>query len=158
MPSYRLTLTHPNSSTSYKHEVNANSESHAIYLTQDQYPGYNIKHIKEIDPIDHLLNWMDDSFGHNLTNIVVNGTIISRSVDLVFRHPTLSKITFLKGPITILIQAGFAHEYRDQNWKDISENIALGHVTSKFTPMAISHLPEAKIAVSMIMNEISNQS
>ena len=62
--------------------------------------------------IQNLVQWMDNHFGHNLTDIVINASVIGRGVDAAFNVPELRHLSYLKDPIKLLLQTGYAREYR----------------------------------------------
>lgn len=104
--------------------------------------------------IQHLVAWMDDHFGHNLTNIVVNATVINRGVDAVFSAPEFRRVAHLKDAVKLLLQTGFAHEYRHASWSHIIRMQGYGHVVGKFSGSSLDHLPEVRAGIVAAIDRI----
>jgi hypothetical protein len=103
---------------------------------------------------DEILEWMDDHFGHDLTNIAINSTIISRGVNLAFTSHELRNLIGYKQPIIYLLQAGFSHEYRHKNWTQILRDTSTAHVVHHFSG---KHSPEVKGAIITAINHIQDE-
>jgi hypothetical protein len=101
-----------------------------------------------------LVSWMDAHFGHHLTNIAINTTIIGRGVDAAFATPELRAYHEFKDPIKILLQTGFAHEYRHSTWSDIFRNRAYAHVVDRWSGTSLEDLPEVKSLIVTAMSYV----
>jgi hypothetical protein len=107
-----------------------------------------------------LVEWMDEHFGHDITDVFFNVTVVHRCVDLAFRHPSLRLAGHLAGPIKVLLQTGYAREYRHANWSEIGRNRAYAHVIGGFVnARALPHqMAEAKaVIVGAILHLLSGQ-
>lgn len=107
--------------------------------------------------LQSLVDWMDDNFGHDLTDIVINVTMISRGVDAAFNHPRLRQYSYLNAPIKLLLQTGFAREYRHATWGQIIQNRGYAHVVNQFMEASLNHLPEAQAAISIALRHIQEE-
>jgi hypothetical protein len=107
--------------------------------------------------LKNIVDWMDDNFGHELTDMTIQSTIIGRCTDAAFNHPRLKEFSHLKYPIKIMLSTGFAKEYRHAKWGDIAKNQAYAHVVNNFTPHPLAHLPEAKFAITQTLLSIDKE-
>jgi len=104
--------------------------------------------------IHDLLKWMDDYFGHDLTDIFISTTIIERGVGLACRAPELRAIAKYERPIALLLSTGFSKLYRHSTWSAIARNQAYGHVVTSFTGASLKELPEVRSLMVSSMNHI----
>jgi hypothetical protein len=106
------------------------------------------------DQIKDVLNWMDQHFGHNLTDIVVHGTVIQRGVRAAFSHPRARAIAELEGAVVALLSIGFSSHYRGRTWKEIADTQLFAQLVSNFS--ALKNIPEARVALTGTIQDAVN--
>jgi len=106
------------------------------------------------DQIKDVLNWMDQHFGHNLTDIVVHGTVIQRVVRAAFSHPRARGIAGLEGAVVALLSVGFSSHYRGRTWKEIADTQFFAQLVGQFS--ALKSMPEARVALTGTIQDAVN--
>lgn len=132
-----------------------NSKLDFVYECGTQIGYYRADSVDGI--VTQVLAWMDGHFGHDLSNIVVNATVITRGVDAIFQLPQFRRIKPLQNGITMLLTMGFARHYRHAKWIEIVRNQAYSHVVGEFTRASLDHLPEIRSVISTSMSHIENE-